>query len=441
MNLLDYLDWRGDIPFANVEPNEIDALIFAWLSYYRFEDLGEDFGSLTLSELDALHARKFGPVEKVNLNTTIAPDLTAIWLLHRAAQTERFGQVRAADFRQVADAAKGVQFAAISFLVGEKLRVVAYRGTDNTIAGWKEDCYLSLSEAVPAQKLAAQYLEGTRDGREALVCGHSKGGNLAMYAALFASEARLREVGKIYNFDGPGFSFKLEAHDRYAQVKARLRTIVPASSVVGMLLNHEADYQVVESQMVSLLQHDAMFWQVLGGRFVYADARNPSSVFIDRTLREWIDGMSFDERKQFVDAIFSILERTGATELHELPEKIAQNGLRTLTQSTLDPRQKRMVFRLLMNLVRAGSANLYESAMGSEDAKALSQPAGEERTLKQAIGKAAKKALSQPSSDVSAERSGGAMLTAAVDRALDALSTRLAAGKSPAKETDQTQHQ
>ncbi len=269
-----------------------------------------------------------------------------------------------ADLRSVTDAEKGVQFAAMSFLPGDDMRVIAYRGTDDSIAGWKEDCCLAFSEAVPAQVMAEEYLENTDDSREIVLCGHSKGGNLAMFAALKGSGPRLEEIRRVYNFDGPGFCFKLENDYRYEKVRQRIVTIVPESSIVGMLLNHEEDYLIVESQMAGILQHDAMFWKVMGNHFVYADQRNPSSVFVDNTLREWISGATFDERKEFVDAIFSIIESTGAKELNELPEKLARAGLRTLTQPALSAGQKRIIFRLLTNLIKAGGSQLYEAATG-----------------------------------------------------------------------------
>lgn len=408
MNMLDYLDWRGDLSFAAAELNEVDALIFAWLIYYRFEDLGEaEIENRSFAELAALHERKFGPFVKIDLASSISPSAAAAWVLHRASLAPRFSAVRVCDFKRMFDPAKGVQFAAISFLAGEKTRVVAFRGTDNTLAGWKEDCYLALSEAVPAQKLAVQYLEGTADGREALVCGHSKGGNLAMYAALFAKEARLEDVRAVYNFDGPGFSFELRGMERYERLRNRIATIVPESSIVGMLLNHEEDYQIVASQMMSILQHDAMFWKVLGPRLVRTDKRNASSVVVDNALREWIDGMTMDERKSFVDGLFSLLEGTGAQTTDELPERIAQSGLRALAATpSFGPQQKQMVLRLLLNLVKAGNASLYESVMRNDAERELAQ-----------------------------NLTGGAgRVTGALDRALESLAARFAA-KAKSKST------
>ena len=199
MNILDYLDWRGDLSFAASQPNEVDALIFAWLIYYHFEDFKEEnFEGMTLAELASLHERVYGSFEKINPATTIDPSITAAWLLHCASRTERFASVKVCDFLRkqsgelpvdagwenqnreipkdmvqenqpaVFDAFRAeiqdIQFAAVSFILEDRegeLRVIAYRGTDDSIAGWKEDCYLAISDTVPAQKTGLQYLEDT----------------------------------------------------------------------------------------------------------------------------------------------------------------------------------------------------------------------------------------------------------------------------------------
>ncbi len=391
MNMLDYLDWRGDLSFAASGPNEVDALIFAWLVYYRFEDLGdENFDGMTLSELAALHERVKGPFQKAG-PTAIDPAVTAVWLLRCASRTERFKSVRIRDFARrqskggqtdagqtdapgSADEMQDIQFAAVSFDAedGEGgFRVIAYRGTDDSIAGWKEDCYLAISDTVPAQRSALQYLEDTADGRRVIICGHSKGGNLAVYAALFASESRRKDICSVYNFDGPGFCFDMRDLESYALLGDRIVTIVPESSVVGMLLEHENDYRIVESQMAGLLQHDALFWQVLGNKFVYTDKRSESSLIADRALRDWIAGMTIEERREFVDVLFGILEGTGAVRTTELPEKLAQNGFRNLVHSPADRSQKKMVLRVLLKLIRLGNESLYESVMHSEAVKEL----------------------------------------------------------------------
>ena len=354
MNMLDYLDWRGDLSFEADGLNGVDALIFAWLAYYRFENLeGAPLDGLTLQELAKLHAQQIGPFEE-NLKSAIKPSMTAAWLLRCASRTKRFAPVRVCDFTKVADHEQSVQFAAISFLIGEKHRIIAYRGTDASLAGWKEDCCLSFLDAVPAQVLGLQYLMDVSDGRRVLLCGHSKGGNLAVYAALHAPDARLEDIEQVYNFDGPGFCFDTFKEERHAYIRERILTIIPESSVVGMLLEHDEDYLIVESEKRGILQHDAMCWKVIGRRFVYSEKLNDSSVKLDRALRHWIKGMSTEERRDFVDAIFTIIESTGAKELTELTENILSNSKKMLATATaMSPNQRKATLQMLMELLKA----------------------------------------------------------------------------------------
>ncbi len=393
MNILDYLDWRGDLSFAASKPNEVDALIFAWLIYYRFEDFeGGEFEGMTLSELVSFHEKMRGPFQKINPAVTIDPAVTAAWLLYCAGRTERFASVRVCGFlkrqSEKSHAGQDIQFAAASFILEDgdgELRVIAYRGTDDSIAGWKEDCYLAISDTVPAQKTGLQYLEDTADGRRVMICGHSKGGNLAMYAALFASDSRRTDICSVYNFDGPGFCFDMRNLENYSLIKDRIVTIVPESSIVGMLLEHGDDYRIVESRNVGLLQHDALFWQVLGNRFVCTDKRNESSLIADGAIRDWIAGMSIEERREFVDALFEILEGTGAVRTTELPEKLVQNGFWNLRHSLADREKKKMVLHVLLNLIKAGNAKLYESVKYSDPVGEIMEHPGKQRRLQSSI--------------------------------------------------------
>lgn len=363
MNMLDYLDWRGDLTFEADAVNGIDALIFAWLAYYRYEDLEVSLDGLTLWEIAQLHEQKLGPFEEAHLKSAIKPSLSSAWLLRCASRAKRFTSVQVCDFQRISDHEQGVQFAAISFLIGDGLRIIAYRGTDASVAGWKEDCCLSFLDAVPAQILALEYLKNVADGRRLLICGHSKGGNLAVYAALHAPDARLEDIMQVYNFDGPGFCIDPYKEERHAYIRERILTIIPESSVVGMLLEHDEDYLIVESTKAGLLQHSAMNWKVMGRRFVYSEKLNASSVLVDRALRSWIKGMTVEERRDFVDAIFAIIESTGATQLSELSDNILANSKKMLACATsLDPNQRKTALHLLKELLRAARHEILPAA-------------------------------------------------------------------------------
>lgn len=214
-----------------------------------------------------------------------------------------------------------MQFAAVSFLLPDGSVYAAYRGTDMTIVGWQEDFNMSFLSAVPAQVKAAEYAGAVARAcpRRALrIGGHSKGGNLAAWAAVHLDEKLQRQrLIAAYNNDGPGFSRDLVDTPSYQAVADRLFTYIPASSIVGVLLEHAEDYEVVDSTARSIMQHEPLSWCVEGPRFVHLGQRSQLGQLSDGVLREWIGSMSSREREQFSRAFFDILSRGGRTKTLE----------------------------------------------------------------------------------------------------------------------------
>jgi len=372
MNIFDYLDWRGDLSFSAAPFNEVDALICAWMSYYdfgRLVELGQELNGMSLREMTDFHEKNIGEFKEVNLTTTVIPEMTANWLVYRASHTVRFESLRLWDFWEKSSQEKNVQFAAISFVIEGVKRIVAYRGTDTSIAGWREDCELSFSDAVPAQLLAQAYLDGLSDDLPMVLCGHSKGGNLAVYAVLHAADISIARVELVYNFDGPGFCFDVLNMERYQEIRERIITIVPESSIIGLLLEHEEEYLIVKSQMVSILQHDAVFWKVQGNHFVYTDELSATSAAFDKTFYRWIKAVTPEERKEFINAVFTVLESTGVehfTEIGESGEAMLRSGIKMLQSlTTLSGEQKKMAIKLLIEMFKASNATLTETVANS----------------------------------------------------------------------------
>lgn len=368
MNIIDYIEWRGDLTFDMIPLNEVDALIFSWMAYYDYGALkraGVDIVGLSFGEMIDQHVKHIGQFQKVNLTTSIIPSATATWLLYCAGTSKRFANCRIDAFEEILDNERNIQFAAVSYRYDDK-KIIAYRGTDTSIAGWKEDCQLSYSDTVPSQLLALEFMNKQCDGYRTVMCGHSKGGNLAVYTILHISEEKLNSIDAVYNFDGPGFCFELLNMDRYIQSKDKIITIVPESSIIGMLLEHEEDYLVIESDMPSILQHDALFWKVKGPAFVYLNDRSKTSMVIDQALQEWIKGISLAERRQFVDIVFGIIEDAGISDITDLSENSVRKVVKILSGMTmLSSQQKKMATCLLLDLLKASNSALYETLTSS----------------------------------------------------------------------------
>ena len=304
LNIIDYLDWRGDVPFSAAPFNPVDNLILSQFSYISLDGIAPGTMREVVSELI-----KLGRVHDNNLK-----------LSKRLAESRRFGSARVSHSMELFDPKLEMQFGALVVDTDDGATCVAFRGTDATLVGWKEDLNMSFSEEVPSQGAAVQFLnDGLRENTRPLrVMGHSKGGNLAAWAAVHLDEKLQRKrLIAAYNNDGPGFSRDLVDTPSYQAVADRLFTYIPASSIVGVLLEHAEDYEVVDSTARSIMQHEPLSWCVEGPRFVHLGQRSQLGQLSDGVLREWIGSMSPQEREQFSRAFFDILSRGGRTKTLE----------------------------------------------------------------------------------------------------------------------------
>lgn len=365
-NVYDYLSWRGDIPLS-VDPfNELDGMVLARLAYLPFDYIMEQ-----------------GNWEPVRLGTAIpvllgkysrgAANLTknAVNILNALNGCERFAQFELLCYINIFDEEEQIQFAAVTFRLAENSYFAAYRGTDNTLVGWKEDFNMSFVCPVPAQLQAVKYLEVVADKavRECesgsprfIVGGHSKGGNLAVYASAFCREDVQHRIDRVYNYDGPGFNSTVISSPGYQQICSRVTTLVPQSSIVGMLLEHEEKYTIVRSTNTSIWQHDTASWQLTRTGFTRLDSVTASSRFIDYTLKAWMESMTPERRERFCDAIYSILKDTDVTTLRELGKNKSVNLKKVLLSiRNLDEETRRDILYALKLLLKSAKFGMIRA--------------------------------------------------------------------------------
>lgn len=382
MNICDYLEWRGDLNFDQAPFCEVDALVFSWLAYYEYEITFNRVNyseGIFLKDVAQEHIRRRGPFKNINLKLSIIPSVSATYLLEQASKTIRFGMVRVLEFNTVYDPENNIQFAAVTFET-DSFTVIAYRGTDDSIAGWREDFELSYSKSVPAQELALSYLQKgilTYLDKKMYICGHSKGGNLAMYAILHINADEAQNVRSIYNFDGPGLNQPLCTYANYETLKDKIITILPESSIVGLLLHHEQDYQIIASEMVGILQHNAIMWQVQGTRFVCAERFRDSSIIIKQTIQTWLESIEDNEKEEIIGILFGIIQDAGIHTLDDLNDDGIQKIIKAIQNAlTLTAVQKRRILQIVFALVRAGSLSVTNSLLESELATETVKSAG-----------------------------------------------------------------
>ena len=321
-NLLDYLDWRGGLTLEQAPFNEVDNLILAELSFVDFKDIVPGPGegdSVVLREAAEQFLSRFPKGEKIDMGVLVPAAIPE--MLRKMADSRRFGDMKLNCFVDHLDVGKGEQFAALAIETGDKTLYLSFRGTDDTLAGWKEDFELACMPEVPAQKKAVAYTWAVAKQfprKKLRLGGHSKGGNLAVYAGVFCPESVQKRIIAVWSNDGPGFHNDLLDLPEHRRVAERIYSIVPKSSVVGMLLEHEEDYTVVDSDQLGFLQHDGFSWQVMGDHFVTLRQVTQQAHLSDQELRKWVHGLSVEQRENFVNAMFDVLAASGAVTLTDL---------------------------------------------------------------------------------------------------------------------------
>ncbi len=317
-NLLDYMDWRGDLLPSAVPYSDVDFVIFSELVYAPLENL-KDYKGRPIKDL----VRDVYPEVLTDRVGFLRKTRYDLW--QKVPTSPRFADVKLEEFAADFEAEQSKQFAAALFSYGEDA-VIAYRGTDSTIIGWKEDFMLSFEVPVPAQSDAVAFLDRAIEShrfKRIYLCGHSKGGNLAKYAATMCKDQEM--IAGIYDYDGPGLDDESLKSQRWENIKDRIKGFIPESSVVGLLLGRGATNKIVKSESVSVMQHNPFYWHVMGSTFVTSDETTLSSRAIDTATHDFLDKLSNEKRKLLVETLFSLLEATGARELRELPVYVAKN--------------------------------------------------------------------------------------------------------------------
>ena len=339
-NIFDYMIWR-DIDIKNVEINEIDALILSRLSYFPLDNLNLENETITLKEA---YNRYCNTENKGRIlqkeDTELFPVL---------ANSIRFGNILLSNYVNKIDNILEKQFSAITIELPDNTIFVSYRGTDNTIVGWKEDFNMSFKDLVPSQVDAVNYLNNiaTKYKQNIRVAGHSKGGNLAVYASAFCNKEVNDRIIAIYNNDGPGFQKTVIDTNEYKNTIGRLRTYIPQTSIIGRLLNHKEATTIIKSTQTGIMQHDLYSWQLLGAHFI-EDTLTNSSEFIDQTITNWLNEVSPEQREKFIDTLFEILNATEAKTLAQLSSKKFETAKIILsTYKNIDEESKEIISKTL----------------------------------------------------------------------------------------------
>ena len=324
-NIMDYISWRGDLSFEQSQFNEVDNLILACFSYVNLDGIsavtkqkGIGLKKLT-KEFMKLHTMKELEADKSFIR--LAP-----FMMMEMAKSVRFGKCVVRNYVNDIVTEAEQQFAAMEIVLEDGTSYVSFRGTDDTIIGWKEDFNLSTG-VVPAQKRAIEYLQKISEHTDGMlrVGGHSKGGNLAIYGSVMCKSAH-EKILEIYSNDGPGFSREFQELPETKEMMPKIIRIIPEYSIIGTLLEHEKEPVIVASSSKGLLQHDAFSWEVQGPALVRRDSLNKTALRFIEILHKWIDGMDMEQKRLLIEDLFATLQASGYENLSE----VQSGGLKSL---------------------------------------------------------------------------------------------------------------
>lgn len=350
--LFDYVRDLGHESLAERPFGAPDSLALTQVVYMPMEGLADEGRQTTVAALWA-HLRAAYPD-----SFTDPFQRKRYFFTEACAKTPRFADIRIADYVNHIDPAQETQFCAATFHLPDGSRMISFRGTDLTLAGWKEDLNMSF-KAVPAQAEAVAYVERAARAFDGplLLGGHSKGGHLSLHAAAHVCADVQARLSRVYSFDGQGVDELTLLGDSYARVSPRVESYIPQSSVVGMLLCYHPVFVVVRSHAIGLLQHDALTWQIREGNFETLGGLDLGTRMADEALRQWIDRLTLEDRRFLTDTVFGIIATLDGETIDPLVQDLTGSTVKLLSAfRRLPPDTRAQTRRLLGELFTSGAS-------------------------------------------------------------------------------------
>ena len=369
--VFDYLEWRGDLTFSKSPLNEVDSLILSMCVFLNFSGIVPSFGSDETITLPDAVERFCKMPESFRDFGVLVPGETQT-LASVASHCARFRGIRLSNFVNRVDEKREMQFCAVTYHLPDGSLFIAFRGTDDTLVGWKEDMDLSYRDYIPAQAEAVSYTEHICElypGKVRLA-GHSKGGNLALYTAVHARHEVRDRLVMAYSHDGPGFQRHILESDRYREMQEKLITFIPQSSIVGVVLDHDDHYHIISSAGSRLFQHDPFSWEIHGTSFVYLRERSGFGKRTARAIRAWLAALTNSERAFFAETFYRLLQASHKKTLSDINRdrlrtmKAAHKELRKLDAS--DRSRFHGILKSLVSHLNQREAKPAPAALGAD---------------------------------------------------------------------------
>lgn len=316
-NIVDYVHAYGYFDFKALPFHAVDALVLAQFVYLKVEEIMPAM-SRFMKPMTLLEMKKHPEVDKLFSDTRFEANNRA--LFEAMCESKRYQNMKCLYPKKHTCLEDETQFMAMTCVLSDGSVKILYRGTDESLIGWKEDFNMAFQYPIPGQDSAHKYLEKIALWKRGAIdlIGHSKGGNLAVYAAMHAGKRVQKRISQIYNLDGPGFRTEVYQMGLFENIAHKITKIIPESSVVGMILENHGTYKVVDSKRISLLQHDPYSWLVDRIDFVYVEDVEKTYQRMDKKLNDWIMSLPKEELEKLVNHIYEIVSASEATDLISL---------------------------------------------------------------------------------------------------------------------------
>ena len=351
--MLDYLKWRGDIPFSVAPMNEADCYLICKIGGLDFTGIIERH-SEPVTFREAMD--KFIKMHEGN-RPLMAYLSGADYLpvMRQAAATARFGDLGLSEYINIVDPRRTEQFSALTVNLPNGINFITFRGTDDNILAWKENFYLSCKDYVSAQRDALAYLryEASLFNGPIMVGGHSKGGNLAIYASSTVELPVKDRIEAVYAFDSPGFHEVYYSTPGYKYMRDRIHKFIPKNSLVGTLLdNPDSGLTIVNCEDFGIGGHSGLKWETSPTGYVRCNELSRSSKVFDTSIDKVLDEMDIDSRREFIDTFFDLLMSTGATTVTDLAKQRKSTILSLGIDLIKNAETKQFLHTVLANIAR-----------------------------------------------------------------------------------------
>ncbi len=347
-NIIDYLDWRGDISLTKDFPfNEVDSMIMARFSYLVF---------------DKIKMREKETIKDIASKMKDIPNDKFLWngdkeLISNLGFSLRFKNLIVTDYIKVNNRSQEKQFGAITIHLSDEEMYVSFIGTDATIYGWKEDFNMGFMEHVPCQIMGREYLDNIAikyPNKKIRIGGHSKGGNVAIYSAITIDKKIQDRIIKVYNYDGPGFNKDIINKYETNNIIKKIETYIPQDSIIGRVLYHKEKTTIVLSLEKGILEHDIFTWQILKNDLVRLARNTETSEMINKTLIEWVETTTNEQREILIDAIFELFYSTDANSFGEIKDNLMKNIPKIMKKySSIKEEDKKVVTDMLGRIIKS----------------------------------------------------------------------------------------